>query len=82
MLPPRRLVRRAAELREKAQTSLKRASEKISDVQDAVIANSKAAARYTDDFVHDSPMARRRHCGRRWFPARPAGQPALAEDLW
>jgi ElaB/YqjD/DUF883 family membrane-anchored ribosome-binding protein len=46
---------RAAELREKAQTTLKRASERMSDMQDSVLANSKAAARFTDDFVHDSP---------------------------
>jgi ElaB/YqjD/DUF883 family membrane-anchored ribosome-binding protein len=46
---------RAAELREKAQSTLKRASERIGDMQDSVLANSKAAARFTDDFVHDSP---------------------------
>jgi ElaB/YqjD/DUF883 family membrane-anchored ribosome-binding protein len=46
---------RAAELREKAATTLKRASEKIVDIQDVVIQRSKAAARATDDLVHDNP---------------------------
>lgn len=46
---------RAAELREKAATSLKRASEKIADMQVVVVERGKAAARVTDDFVHDNP---------------------------
>jgi ElaB/YqjD/DUF883 family membrane-anchored ribosome-binding protein len=46
---------RAVELREKAVTSLKRAREKLMDVQDSMYERGKAAARATDDFVHDSP---------------------------
>jgi ElaB/YqjD/DUF883 family membrane-anchored ribosome-binding protein len=46
---------RAAELREKAAVTLKRASEKIADVQEMVLERGKAAARVTDDFVHDNP---------------------------
>ncbi|MPS26909.1 DUF883 family protein [Pigmentiphaga sp.] len=46
---------RAVELRERALTSLKRAREKLLDVQDSMLERSKAAARATDDFVHDSP---------------------------
>ncbi|OVZ59656.1 hypothetical protein CDO44_11010 [Pigmentiphaga sp. NML080357] len=46
---------RAVELRERALTSLKRAREKLIDVQDSMLERSKAAARATDDFVHDNP---------------------------
>jgi ElaB/YqjD/DUF883 family membrane-anchored ribosome-binding protein len=46
---------RASELREKAATTLKRASEKIVDIQDVVVQRGKAAARATDDLVHDNP---------------------------
>jgi ElaB/YqjD/DUF883 family membrane-anchored ribosome-binding protein len=46
---------RATELREKAAATLKRASEKIADVQELVVERGKAAARVTDDFVHDNP---------------------------
>ncbi|AZG10321.1 DUF883 domain-containing protein [Pigmentiphaga sp. H8] len=46
---------RAVELRESALTSLKRAREKLLDVQDSMLERSKAAARATDDFVHDNP---------------------------
>ncbi|MGA2550087.1 MAG: DUF883 family protein [Burkholderiaceae bacterium] len=46
---------RAADLREKAAVALKRASERIADMQDLVLERSKAAARVTDDFVHDNP---------------------------
>ena len=46
---------RAVELREKAVTSLKRAREKLMDVQDSMYERGKAAARATDDFVHDNP---------------------------
>ncbi|MBX6318192.1 YqjD family protein [Pigmentiphaga sp.] len=46
---------RAVELRERALTSLKRAREKLLDVQDSMLERSKAAARATDDFVHDNP---------------------------
>ena len=46
---------RAIELRESALASLKRAKEKLVDVQDSVMERSKQAARVTDDFVHESP---------------------------
>ena len=46
---------RAVELRERALTTLKRAREKLLDVQDSMLERSKAAARATDDFVHDNP---------------------------
>jgi ElaB/YqjD/DUF883 family membrane-anchored ribosome-binding protein len=46
---------RAIELRESALASLKRAKEKLVDVQDSVRERSKQAARVTDDFVHESP---------------------------
>ena len=46
---------RAVELRERALTSLKRAREKLLDVQDSMLERSKAAARATDDLVHDNP---------------------------
>jgi len=46
---------KATELREKAATHLKRATERLADVQDSVVAGGKEAARVADDFVHDSP---------------------------
>lgn len=46
---------KAVELRDRAMVSLKRAKEKIEDVQDLVLERSKAAARATDDYVHDHP---------------------------
>jgi len=46
---------KAAELRERAATSLKRASETLADMQDAVLEHGKAAVRVTDDFVHENP---------------------------
>jgi ElaB/YqjD/DUF883 family membrane-anchored ribosome-binding protein len=46
---------RATELRDKAATTLKRATEKMADLQDVVVEKSKVAARATDDFVNDNP---------------------------
>ncbi|HEY1058076.1 YqjD family protein [Limnobacter humi] len=46
---------RAVELREKALTSLRRAREVMQDAQSAVVEKGKAAARATDDYVHDHP---------------------------
>jgi ElaB/YqjD/DUF883 family membrane-anchored ribosome-binding protein len=46
---------RAAELREKALTSLRTAKETVQDAQVVVLEKSKAAARATDDYVHDHP---------------------------
>ncbi|GLR26246.1 MULTISPECIES: DUF883 family protein [Limnobacter] len=46
---------RAVELREKALVSLRRAREVMQDTQYAVVERSKAAARATDDYVHDHP---------------------------
>jgi len=46
---------KAAELRDSALTALKRARETLVDVQDTVVERGKAAARATDDYVHDNP---------------------------
>ncbi|WP_454764623.1 DUF883 family protein [Cupriavidus campinensis] len=46
---------KAAELRERGMGLLKQAKEKAQDLQDAVVTKSKAAARATDDYVHDHP---------------------------
>ncbi len=46
---------KASELRATALTSLKRARERLADVQDIVVERGKAAARATDDYVHDNP---------------------------
>jgi ElaB/YqjD/DUF883 family membrane-anchored ribosome-binding protein len=46
---------RAVELREKALVSLRRAREVMQDAQSAVLEKGKAAARATDDYVHDHP---------------------------
>jgi ElaB/YqjD/DUF883 family membrane-anchored ribosome-binding protein len=46
---------RAVELREKAMVSLRRAKEVMQDAQSAVVEKGKAAARATDDYVHDNP---------------------------
>ena len=46
---------KAAELREKAVEQLRSLREKLHDAQDAVVEKSKAAARATDDYVHDHP---------------------------
>lgn len=46
---------RAAELRDTALDALKRASGHMADLQDTVKLRSKAAARATDDYVHDYP---------------------------
>lgn len=46
---------RAAELRDKAVTALKRASEQLSDLQATVIEKGRDAAILTDDYVHENP---------------------------
>lgn len=46
---------KAAELRERAMEQLKAVREKMHDAQQAVIEKSRAAARVTDDFVHENP---------------------------
>lgn len=46
---------RANELREKAMAQLKSAKEKAADVQVVVVEKGKAAARVTDDYVHEHP---------------------------
>ena len=46
---------KAVELREKAANSLKRASEKMGDLQAAAMEKSKAAAAAADDYVHEKP---------------------------
>lgn len=46
---------RAAELGEKLRVKLRSAKEKMGDVQEIVADRAKAAARATDDFVHDNP---------------------------
>lgn len=44
-----------AALRSRAEDSLAAAKEKMADAQDALLEKSKAAARATDDYVHDNP---------------------------
>jgi len=46
---------RAAELRDRAMTSLRRTREALYDAQDLVVARGRRAARATDDYVHDKP---------------------------
>ena len=46
---------KAAELRDRAMTSLRRTREALYDVQDAVLERGRKAARATDDYVHDNP---------------------------
>ena len=46
---------KAIELRERAMEQLRVLREKLHDAQESVVATSKAAARATDDFVHDHP---------------------------
>lgn len=46
---------KAVELGEKLRVKLRTAREKMGDVQDVVADRAKAAARATDDFVHDNP---------------------------
>lgn len=44
-----------ANLRAKTEESLAVAKEKLADAQEALIIKTKAAARATDDYVHDKP---------------------------
>ncbi len=46
---------KATELRANAMAGLKRARDTLADVQDTVMERGKAAARATDDYVHDNP---------------------------
>ena len=46
---------KAAELRERAGESLKRAKIRLQDAQDAMTEKTKAVARATDDYVHEHP---------------------------
>jgi ElaB/YqjD/DUF883 family membrane-anchored ribosome-binding protein len=46
---------KGAELRERAMEQLKHLREKLQDAQETVVAKGKAAARATDDYVHDHP---------------------------
>lgn len=45
----------AAELRERAATSIRRTREALHDAQDVVYEKSRRAVRATDDYVHDKP---------------------------
>jgi ElaB/YqjD/DUF883 family membrane-anchored ribosome-binding protein len=45
----------AVQLRERAMTLLRQAREKAQDVQEKALAKGKAAARVTDDYVHENP---------------------------
>ena len=44
-----------AQVRAKAQESLKAARHRVADLQDAALANTRAAGRATDDYVHANP---------------------------
>lgn len=46
---------KASELGEKLRVKLRSAKEKMGDVQEVLAERAKAAARATDDFVHDNP---------------------------
>lgn len=46
---------KATELGEKLRVKLRSAKEKMGDVQEVLAERAKAAARATDDFVHDNP---------------------------
>jgi len=46
---------RANELRASAMTALRNTRESLVDLQDSVFERGKAAARATDDYVHDNP---------------------------
>ena len=46
---------KATELGDKLRVKLRSAKEKMGDVQEVVADKAKAAARATDDFVHDNP---------------------------
>lgn len=46
---------KAAELRERALTSLKRTREALYEAQYSVLERGRKAARATDDYVHDNP---------------------------
>jgi ElaB/YqjD/DUF883 family membrane-anchored ribosome-binding protein len=45
----------AVQLRERAMALLRQAREKAQDVQEKALAKGKAAARVTDDYVHENP---------------------------
>lgn len=45
----------ARHLREKAEVALSRAASALHHAREATVARSKAAARHTDDWVHDHP---------------------------
>jgi ElaB/YqjD/DUF883 family membrane-anchored ribosome-binding protein len=47
----------AQELRERATATLRNARHKLQDVQASALESSKAAARATDDWVHENPWA-------------------------
>jgi ElaB/YqjD/DUF883 family membrane-anchored ribosome-binding protein len=46
---------KATELGDRLRVKLRSAKEKLGDVQEVVADRAKAAARATDDFVHDNP---------------------------
>jgi len=45
-----------ANLRSKAEDSLAVAKSKMADAQDSLVEKSKAAAKVTDEYVHDNPL--------------------------
>jgi len=45
----------AVQLRERAMALLRQAREKAQDLQERAVERSKAAARATDDYVHENP---------------------------
>lgn len=46
---------KATELRERAMHTLDRTRDSMHDAQDAVLAQSRRAARATDEYIHDKP---------------------------
>jgi ElaB/YqjD/DUF883 family membrane-anchored ribosome-binding protein len=45
----------AAQLRERGMALLRQGREKAQEIQEKAVAKSKAAARVTDDYVHENP---------------------------
>jgi len=45
----------AAQLRERGMAMLRQAREKAQDLQDSMVERGKAAARATDEYVHENP---------------------------
>ena len=52
---PQAAIEKAGELRERIGVRLRDAKERLADAEAAIVDKTKAAARATDDFVHEQP---------------------------